>query len=94
MIPPLKKIINRRLIFINHWFIVIPYPAIAERKMDRFSSREDVNFNDADFAAGAEARRNGLQIKDCPFRQYDWRLKSWVAGWCDEDQSIAAEIHA
>ena len=62
--------------------------------MDRFNSREDVRFNDSDFNAGALARRNGWKIEDCPFSENNWARKSWVAGWCDEDMSIAAEQHA
>lgn len=62
--------------------------------MDRFSSREDIRFNDTDFSAGIAARRNGWKLEDCPFQQNNWQQKSWRAGWCDEDQSIAAEIHS
>jgi hypothetical protein len=62
--------------------------------MDRFNSREDVRFNDVDFHAGVKARQNGWKIEDCPHQAKDWARKSWRAGWCDEDMSIAAELHA
>jgi hypothetical protein len=61
---------------------------------DRFSSREEVEWNQGAFDDGAKARI----VYDAPLSSApspevigEWCHKSWRAGWTDADASLAAQ---
>jgi ribosome modulation factor len=58
--------------------------------MDRFSGNEEVEFSEREFNQGVEARRNRQPVYSCPYG-LGWDRRSWIAGWCDEDQSIISQ---
>lgn len=64
--------------------------------MDRFDSSEPApEWHPEAFREGQEARSRGLDKNDLGANPYfgypqHWMYKSFVAGWCDEDQLLAA----
>ena len=43
--------------------------------------------------AGAQARRDGLSIRDCPYTAANmqvWHLEQWKAGYMQEGERLAA----
>ncbi len=58
--------------------------------MDRFSSREDIEFHKQSYDRGALDRNTGARAVDNPYEVSDYRWSSWNAGWADADQSELA----
>jgi hypothetical protein len=61
--------------------------------MDRFSSREDMEWNKGCFDDGALARLLGSSIDSHPSADTigEFAVKSWRAGWCDADADLASK---
>lgn len=59
--------------------------------MDRFSSREIVEFDEDKEKEGYRARMAGRTHKDNPYascKGFSWSKESWNAGWADADMEI------
>ncbi len=56
--------------------------------MDRFCSREDVEFHSGSFQLGAMAREAGMPLSQEPENLTGWSLESWRAGWSDQDMTM------
>lgn len=60
---------------------------------DRFSGREEIQWNSKAYDAGMRARQDGEdqfaapRISQCGLHY----RRSWLAGWADEDQAIMSE---
>lgn len=63
---------------------------------ERFSPREDVEWEKGPFDDGSEARAMGQRIDSGPTIDQvgAYAARSWRAGWCDMDMSIMADILA
>ena len=60
--------------------------------MDRFNSREDIEYDEPAFREGEIARVNKQPIAACPYLKHNNRLcLSWHAGWADADMSVMSE---
>jgi hypothetical protein len=60
---------------------------------DRFSSREDVPWNQGCFDDGAEARIMGHGLDQCPSVDVigEFAAQSWRAGWADADMQLTKD---
>ena len=57
--------------------------------MDRFNSREDVEFDQNSYDEGGRARRDGKAINQFPpWLTLGWHKESFIAGWCDADMEM------
>lgn len=53
---------------------------------------DEREFHPEAFSEGIRARRQGFdQYSQCPYERGGWMFRSFQAGWCDADASIASE---
>jgi len=60
--------------------------------IDRFSSKEDIDFHPEAESKGCEARLMGRGLEENPYDPIldKWLYRSWRAGWWDTDMDPAA----
>jgi len=59
--------------------------------LDRFSSREEVEFYPEIYEEGMAARFDGKRLNDNPYSSGTWSCSSWGAGWADADIQLLQE---
>lgn len=67
---------------------------MTTKSIDRFDSREEVEWNRGAYDDGFRARTDGHGLDTCPTTGGKWFQDSWRAGWADADQDINSEKYA